>query len=115
MSNDNPFSESQFKTLTYRPDFPGRFGSPEDARAHCQRFFLWYNFDHRLHAGIALLAPADVHHGRAMAAIAARAHVLMNADAANPERFVGKPPAPPALPVARWINKPEEEREEPTR
>jgi putative transposase len=114
VSNDNPFSESQFKTLKYRPDFPGRFGSIEDARAHCQRFFRWYNFDHR-HAGIALLTPADVHHGRAIAVVAARAHVLMNAYAANPERFVRKAPAPPPLPVASWINKPDEEREEPTR
>ena len=110
VSNDNPFSESQFKTLKYRPDFPGRFGSPEDARAHCQRFFRWYNFEHR-HAGIALLTPAVVHHGRAVEVVAARAHVLMNAYAANPERFVRKPPAPPALPVASWINKPDDERE----
>jgi putative transposase len=114
VSNDNPFSESQFKTLKYRPDFPGRFGSPEDARGHCQRFFRWYNFDHR-HAGIALLTPADVHHGRAIEVVAARAHVLMNAYAANPERFVRKAPAPPALPVASWINKPDEGREESTR
>lgn len=109
-SNDNPFSESQFKTFKYRPDFPGRFGSIEDARAHCQRFFRWYNFEHR-HAGIALLTPADVHYGRATEVIAARAHVLMNAYANNPERFVRKPPAPRALPVASWINKPDENEE----
>ncbi len=107
VSNDNPFSESQFKTLKYRPDFPATFGSIEDARAHCQRFFRWYNLEHR-HAGIALLTPADVHHGRATAVIAARAHVLMNAYVANPERFVRKPPTPRPLPAASWINKPTE-------
>jgi len=107
VSNDNPFSESQFKTFKYRPDFPGRFGCIEDARAHCQRFFGWYNFEHR-HAGIALLTPADVHYGRATEVIAARAHVLMNAYAANPERFVRKPPTPRELPVASWINQPDE-------
>ena len=110
VSNDNPFSEAQFKTFKYRPDFPGTFGSIEDARSHCQRFFSWYNFEHR-HAGIALLTPADVHHGRATQVVAARAHVLINAYAANPERFVRKPPAPPALSAASWINKPTEERE----
>ena len=114
VSNDNPFSESQFKTFKYRPDFPGKFGSVEDARAHCQRFFRWYNFDHR-HAGIALLTPADVHHGRAMEAVAARAHVLINAYAAHPERFVRRPPTPPALPTATWINRPTEEREDAAR
>ena len=110
VSNDNPFSESQFKTFKYRPNFPGRFGSLEDTRAHCQPFFRWYNFEHR-HAGISLLTPADVHYGRASEVIAARAHVLMNAYAANPERFVRKPPAPRQLPVASWINKPNDERE----
>src|SRR6266487_6037003 len=93
VSNDNPYSESQFKTLKYRPDFPGQFTSIEDARSHCRRFFRWYNFDHR-HGGIAMLTPADVHHARSTDVIAARAHVLMNAYAANPERFVHKPPAP---------------------
>lgn len=110
VSNDNPFSESQFKTFKYRPSFPGRFGSIEDARAHCQPFFRWYNFEHR-HAGISLLTRADVHYGRATEVIAARAHVLMNAYAANPERFVRKPPAPRPLPVASWINKPNDESE----
>jgi len=110
VSNDNPFSKAQFKTFKYRPDFPGHFGSIEDARAHCRRFFSWYNFDHR-HAGIALLTPADVHHGRATEVVAARAHVLINAYAANPERFVRKPPAPPVLSAVSWINKPTEERE----
>jgi putative transposase len=110
VSNDNPFSESQFKTLKYRPDFPDRFGSIEDARTHCRSFFRWYNFDHR-HSGIAMLTPDDVHHGRATEVVAARAHVLMNAYAANPERFVRKPPAPRRLHVASWINKPVEKEE----
>ncbi len=111
VSNDNPYSEAQFKTLKYRPDFPDRFGSYQDAHAHCQRFFRWYNFEHR-HQGIALLTPADVHYGRATEVIAARAHVLMNAYAANPERFVAKPPAPRELPLSTWINKPAEKEED---
>lgn len=111
VSNDNPFSESQFKTFKYRPDFPGRFATIEEGRAFCQRFFRWYNFDHR-HSGIGLLAPADVHHGRALEVHAARAHVLMNAYAAHPERFVRKAPEPPALPGASWINKPEDDQED---
>ena len=110
VADDNPFSEAQFKTLKYRPDFPGHFGSIQDARTHCQRFFRWYNFDHR-HAGIALLTPADVHHGRANEVIAARAHVLMNAYVANPERFVRRAPRPAELPVASWINNPNEKED----
>src|SRR5229473_587428 len=69
VSNDNPFSEAQFKTLKYRPDFPERFGAIQDARAHCRVFFPWYNTDHH-HSGIALLTPADVHLGRAATRIA---------------------------------------------
>lgn len=110
-SNDNPFSESQFKTFKYRPDFPPRFDNIEQGRAFCRRFFRWYNFDHR-HSGIGLLTPSDVHHGRALQVHAARAHVLMNAFTAHPERFVGKVPTPPALPEASWINKPAEIRED---
>jgi putative transposase len=91
VSNDNPYSESQFKTLKHHPTFPDRFGSLEDARAFLKGFFGWYNFQHR-HAGIALLTPADVHYGRADQVIAARATVLDAAHAAYPERFVGKPP-----------------------
>jgi putative transposase len=106
VSNDNPYSESQFKTLKYRPDFPGRFTSIEHARAHCQAFFPWYNHAHR-HSGLGLHTPADVHYGRARAVQAARAGVLAAACAAHPERFVRQPPQPPKLPAASWINPPE--------
>jgi len=104
-SNDNPYSESQLKTMKYRPEFPDRFGSVQDARAFCQQFFGWYNFAHH-HSGIGLLVPADVHHGRAGQVRAARAEVLTGAYAAHPERFVRKPPQPPALPTSAWINQP---------
>jgi putative transposase len=106
VSNDNPFSESQFKTMKYRPAFPGQFGSIQDARAHCQAFFSWYNNDHR-HSGLGLHTPADVHYGRAGAVRAARASVLAAACATHPERFVLRPPAPPKLPAASWINRPQ--------
>jgi len=105
-SNDNPFSESQFKTLKYRPDFPDTFGSVEDARAFCSAFYRWYNHDHR-HSGIGMHTPFDVHHGRAGAVREARAHTLTAAYAATPERFVRKHPEPPKLPGTTWINKPE--------
>jgi putative transposase len=105
VSNDNPYSEAQFKTLKYRPDFPDRFASIEHARAFCQDFFAWYNAEHR-HSGIALLTPADVHHGRAEQITNARAAVLDSAYAAHPERFIRKHPEPPQLPDAAWINKP---------
>jgi putative transposase len=104
-SNDNPYSESQFRTLKYRPDFPARFATIEDSRVFCDRFFGWYNHEHR-HSGIGLHTPADVHYGRAEAVRAARATVLDAAYAANPERFVRKPPQPPKLPENAWINKP---------
>ena len=106
VSNDNPYSESQFKTLKYRPDFPARFASIEAARAHCQRFFPWYNEHHR-HGGLGLHTAADLHHGRAHAVQAARAEVLTAAYAAHPERFVRQPPAPPPLPAVSWINRPD--------
>jgi len=107
VSNDNPFSESQFRTFKYRPDFPDRFGSFEDAHAHCARFFTWYNDDHR-HSGIGLHTPADVHYGRAEAIREQRGAVLLHAYAKHPERFVRKIPSPPALPAVAWINQPEE-------
>jgi putative transposase len=107
-SNDNPYSESQFKTLKHRPEFPDRFGCLEDAHAFCTRFFRWYNDEHR-HSGIGFHTPADVHYGRAELVQAQRARVLDAAYAAHPERFVRKPPAPPELPTAAWINKPEED------
>jgi putative transposase len=109
VSNDNPYSESQFKTLKYRPDFPARFGSIEDARAFCQGFFRWYNQEHH-HSGIGMLTPEMVHYGLAQEVMDARRQVLMAAYAAHPERFVRKPPQPPILPGAAWINPPERER-----
>jgi putative transposase len=105
VSNDNPYSESGFKTLKYRPDFPEKFGCIEDARVHCDRFFTWYNHDHH-HSGIGLHVPADVHYGRAGLVREARAGVLTSAYQQHPERFVRKPPEPPRLPGAVWINKP---------
>jgi len=105
VSNDNPYSEAQFKTMKYRPDFPDRFGSIEHARQFCQTFFTWYNTQHR-HSGIGMLTPEMVHYGRAQEVIAARAAVLTAAYAAHPERFVRKPPVPLALPNAVWINPP---------
>jgi putative transposase len=106
-SNDNPYSEAQFKTLKYRPDFPARFASIEAARRHCQTFFRWYNDEHR-HTGLGLHVPADVHYGRADAVQANRATVLTTAYGAHPERFVRRPPAPPRLPTTSWINEPEQ-------
>ncbi len=112
VSNDNPFSESQFKTLKYRPDFPDRFDSIEHARAHCQRFFAWYNHEHR-HSAIGLMTPANLHYGRAEAITAARQTALDAAYAANPNRFVRKRPQPPSLPSTSWINRPDD-KENPT-
>jgi putative transposase len=112
VSNDNPFPESQFKTFKYRPWFPGEFGSIEDARAHCQVFFPWYNNQHR-HSGLGLHTPADIHYGHAPAMRAARAHILAAAHTAHPERFVRQAPQPPKLPVASWINRPEK-KDDPT-
>jgi putative transposase len=105
VSNDNPFSEAQFKTLKYHPSFPDQFGSFEHGRAHCADFFPWYNTEHR-HAGIGWHTPHDVHHGLAGARQAHRARVLAGAYAATPERFVRHQPRPPALPTAVWINPP---------
>ena len=104
-SDDNPFSESQFKTLKYRPDFPGRFGCIEDSRSFCQDFFPWYNTKHR-HSGIGLLTPEVVHYGLAEQTQKARGQVLNAAYEAHPERFVRKRPVPPLVPDAVWINKP---------
>jgi putative transposase len=104
-SNDNPFIESHFRTLKYRPDFPDTFGCIEDARTFCQQFFAWYNAEH-YHSGVAWLHPIDVHYGRAEAVRGVRAEVLDAAYARNPDRFVNKAPQPAALPTAAWINKP---------
>jgi putative transposase len=105
VSNDNPFSESQFKTLKSRPDFPDRFVHQEAARNFCHPFFTWYNTAHH-HAGLGLLTPATVHYGRADTVQAQRQIVLTAAYAAHPERFVRQPPSPPALATAVWINPP---------
>jgi transposase InsO family protein len=104
-SNDNPFSEAHFKTLKYRPEFPERFGSPQDARTLFRRLFPWYNHEHR-HGGLALLTPADVHYGRAQERLEQRARVLEAAFQAHPERFKGRRPVPGVLPKAVWINPP---------
>ncbi len=105
VSDDNPYSESQFRTLKYRPAFPDRFGCIQDARAFCQEFFQWYNHEHR-HSGIGLLAPATVHFGEAATALARRQEVLTAAYQAHPDRFVRRPPTPLPLPEQVWINKP---------
>ena len=105
VSNDNPYSEAQFKTLKYRPDFPERFGSIEDARSFCRDFFAWYNDEHH-HTGLGLHTPTDVHHGRGHIVRDRRAAVLAAAYAAHPERFIVKPPTPPQIPTAVWINAP---------
>lgn len=113
VSDDNPYSESQFKTLKYRPEFPERFGSLEDARAHCQRFFYWYNHEHR-HSGIGLMTPHAVHYGAAAALHEKRAQTLQLAYETQPLRFKGRRPTPPALPTAAWINPPKENATTPT-
>jgi putative transposase len=105
VSNDNPFSEAQFRTLKYCPQFPERFGSIEDGRAFGQTFFHWYNHEHR-HSGLGFLAPAVVHDGLAATARAQRQLVLAAAYAAHPERFVKGAPRPADLPTAVWINSP---------
>jgi putative transposase len=114
VSNDNPYSEAQFKTLKHHPTFPDRFGCIQDARAFCQEFFGWYNVEHH-HSGIGLLTPADVHFGRVGQITTARQEVLSSAYATHPERFVRKPPTPPAPPDAVWINKPIDPSEAPQR
>jgi putative transposase len=105
VSNDNPYSESQFKTLKYRPEFPDRFASMEDANAFCQSFFRWYNQEHR-HSSLGLMTPENVHYGRAHKIAAQRQIILTDAYRAHPERFVIRPPKPPNLPTAVWINPP---------
>ena len=108
VSDDNPYSEAQFKTLKYRPGFPDRFGSIQDARRFCQEFFPWYNGEHR-HSGIGLMTPEMVHYGKAEFVTAQRRIVLASAFEAHPERFVRGLPVPPSLPEAAWINKPKVE------
>ena len=105
-SNDNPYSESQFRTMKYRPDFPDRFGCIHDSRAFCQPFFAWYNDDHR-HSGLGMMTPAMVHHGQAPLIREKRQTVLDAAYLAHPDRFVRRPPTPLHLPKEVWINKPQ--------
>ena len=109
-SNDNPFPEAHFKTLKYQPEFPGRFETIDEARALCRRFFAWYNEDHH-HAGIGLMTPGQIHFGQAMAIYAARQQTLDTAFLSTPERFVRKPPKPPHIPTAVWINPPKKTEE----
>jgi putative transposase len=104
-SNDNPFSESHFKTLKYQPQFPQRFGCIEDARSFCRRFFDWYNQDHH-HSGIGLMTPDQVHYGQIDAVYAARQLTLDQAFRENRNRFVNKQPTPAAKPTTAWINPP---------
>ena len=116
VSNDNPFSESQFKTMKYRPEFPKRFGSHQDALSHCRRFFAWYNEEH-YHSGIGLLTPRCLHEGRAAEILDQRETTLKFAFEQNPERFVHGVPKPLQAPKAVWINPPKtkvvEEKEAP--
>lgn len=106
VSNDNPYSESQFKTLKYRPEFPDRFRSIEDARGFCREFFRWYNQQHH-HTGIGLLTPEVVHYGKATEVIEARQRVLLRAYEQNPERFPRGMPKVPEMAKEVWINRPE--------
>jgi len=105
VSNDNPFSESHFKTLKYRPTFPKTFGSIEDARAFCSHFFDWYNNEH-YHGGIALMTPSRVHYGTAEDCNKQRQIVLTSAFKRHPERFVSGAPETFRLPKEVWINPP---------
>ena len=107
VSDDNPYSESHFRTFKYRPDFPDRFGCYEDAHSYCGRFFPWYNDEHR-HSGFGYHTPSDVHYGRAEVVREQRQKALNAAYAGHPERFVRKAPEPPAIPVISWINEPKE-------
>ena len=104
-SNDNPFSQAQFKTLKYQPEFPKRFQTIDETRAFCRRFFAWYNEDHH-HAGIGLMTPDQVHFGQAGILYAARQATLDAAFLSTPERFVLQQPKPPQIPTAVWINPP---------
>ena len=105
VSNDNPYSEAQFKTMKYRPDYPDRFGCHQDARSWAKDFFDWYDYEHH-HTALGLLTPADVHYGWAQAVIQQRQQVLQLAYQKKPERFVKGLPKPLQLPDAVWINLP---------
>ncbi len=105
VSNDNPFSEAAFKTLKYRPGYPERFGSLEDARAFCREFFAWYNTEHR-HSGIAMLTPESVHENTHPEIIQSRARTLKTFYSLHPERFVKGVPKVKEVPKEVWINNP---------
>jgi putative transposase len=109
VSDDNPYSESQFKTLKYYPGFPKRFGGLEDAMGFCRRFFPWYNDDHR-HSALAYLTPRVVHYGQTEEALDRRHETMLAAYTAHPERYVHGPPRRPELPRAVWINPPRQEQ-----
>ena len=109
--NDNPFSEAQFKTMKYRPDYPARFGSIAEARLWARAFFHWYNNEHH-HSGLGLMTPAAVHYGQAATLIAQRQATLKSAYAAHPERFVKGLPKPPQVPTAVWINPPHSDEQD---
>lgn len=112
VSNDNPYSESHFKTMKYRPDFPSRFGSREDAMSFCRGFFDWYNNAHH-HSGLRFLTPAQVHRGEADVILARRQATLDRAFAEHPERFPNGAPRVPSLPNAVWINQPKQSADSP--
>ncbi len=105
VSDDNPYSESQFRTMKYRPEFPDRFGCLQDSRAFSQGFFRWYNEEHR-HSSLGLLTPAMVHYGQTAIILEQRQTVLDVAYRVHPERFVRQAPKPPSVPTEVWINKP---------
>ena len=105
VSDDNPYSESQFRTPKYRPEFPDRFGCIQDSRAICQGFFRWYNEEHR-HSGLTLLTPAMAHYGQTARILEQRQTVLDVAYRAHPERFVRRALKPLSVPTKVWINKP---------
>lgn len=109
VSDDNPYSEAQFKTMKYQPGFPARFGSLADARAHCAQFFTWYNQQHR-HSGIGMMTPESVHTGRAAEVRKQRQATLANAYQRTPNRFKHRMPQPQKLPTAAWINPPTMEK-----
>jgi putative transposase len=111
VSNDNPFSESNFKTLKTHPTFPAKFGSIEDARVFCRSFFDWYNYEHH-HFGLALMTPATVHSGKAKECYSFRKKILRQAFLKNPERFVRGAPKPLQLPAEVWINPPKTQQAE---
>lgn len=111
-SDDNPYSEAQFKTMKYRPDFPERFDSLAHARAYCQTFFAWYNYDHR-HSGIGYMTPAAMHTGVAAVIQEQRTHVLQNAFEKHPNRFKHRSPLPPTVPTQAGINMPKQSSDEP--